>query len=165
MHALCAVKPNTVGSYAESCFVPCRKHEEMQNGSMPSPPEAVGHTRTDSGNEEHINKVIPLFAPSTAGASWPRLSNEQKAQKICFLALLMDWEFKGCSPLILQSCRLSLQEGFIPEDASPAVLKTELPPALEHVAEQASTQDAFSGEILLENEALPGHEGAHTGRG
>ena len=52
-----------------------------------------------------------------------------------------------------------MQEGFIPEDASPAVLKTELPPALEHVAEQASTQDAFSGEILLENEALPGHEG------
>ena len=30
---------------------------------------------------------------------------------------------------------------------------------LEHVVEQASTQDAFNGEILLENEALPGHEG------
>ena len=39
------------------------------------------------------------------------------------------------------------------------MLKTELPPALEHVAEQASTQDAFGGEILLEDEALPGHEG------
>lgn len=51
------------------------------------------------------------------------------------------------------------QEGFIPDDSSPAVLKTELPPALERVAEQATTPDALDGEILLENEALPGHEG------
>ncbi|CAL8464276.1 g3811 [Coccomyxa elongata] len=53
----------------------------------------------------------------------------------------------------------SFQEGFIPQDPSPAVLKTEFPPALEHVTEHPPLKTVYSdtdGEILLENEAAPG---------
>ena len=69
-----------------AALFPDRKHEEMPNGSMPSPPEAMRHTRTDSGEEEHINKVIPLCAASTAGASWSSLANQQIAQKTLFMS-------------------------------------------------------------------------------
>ncbi|BDA49861.1 probable ADP-sugar pyrophosphatase at N-terminal half [Coccomyxa sp. Obi] len=53
----------------------------------------------------------------------------------------------------------SFQEGFIPQDTSPAVLKTEFPPALEHVTEHPPLKTVYSntdGEILLENELAPG---------
>ena len=49
------------------------------------------------------------------------------------------------------------QEGFIPPDDSPAVLKTEFPAELEHVTEHPP-RSPFDGEILLENETPPGRE-------
>ncbi|KAK9904925.1 hypothetical protein WJX75_005725 [Coccomyxa subellipsoidea] len=53
----------------------------------------------------------------------------------------------------------SFQEGFIPQDPSPAVLKTEFPHELEHVTEHPPLKTIYNdndGEILLENEAAPG---------
>ena len=52
---------------------------------------------------------------------------------------------------------MAAQEGFIPPDDSPAVLKTEFPAELEHVTEHPP-RSPFDGEILLENETPPGRE-------